>query len=335
MTVAGIATPVFTESEIRRTVAAIPPPQLIEMIEDGFVAHSDGRTVIPPIAEMSFDAPPGDVHVKYGYLLADPCYVIKIASGFYDNPRRGLLVSQGMMLLFDRSTGVPVAVLLDNGYLTRIRTAVAGAIAAKWLAPSDVSCIGIVGSGVQARLQLLWLKAVLDAREAMVLSRSEDRAAAYARDMVEEGFNVGVAADAQELGVKCDLIVTTTPSRRPLLQADDIRAGTHITAMGSDTLDKQELDPRILDRAHVVVADSREQARTRGEIAHALRQRLIDEDDLLELGDVISRKDPGRRSDAEITVADLTGVAVQDIQIAKAVCSHLGVGLDAGDAPGR
>ncbi|MDQ4142632.1 MAG: ornithine cyclodeaminase family protein, partial [Actinomycetota bacterium] len=316
---------VISESEIREAIAAISPRRLIEIIEQGFVSHSSGRTVVPPIAEMSFDTPPGDVHVKYGYLLDDPCYVIKIASGFYDNPERGLLVSQGMMLVFDRTTGVPLAILLDNGYLTRIRTAVAGAIAAKWLAPTKPRCIGIVGTGVQARLQLKWLGPVVDQREVLVLSRSPQGASAYVRDMGEVGFDVSIAKDARDLGQNCDLVITTTPSKEPLLHVDDVRLGTHITAMGSDTMHKQELDPAILGRAEVVVADSREQARVRGEIAHALRRKTIDEGRVLELGDVIAGKSRGRTSNRDITVADLTGVAVQDIQIAKAVCSHLGV----------
>lgn len=266
--------------------------------------------------------------MKYGYLLDDCVYVIKIASGFYDNPRRGLLVSQGMMLVFDRATGLPLAVLLDDGYLTRIRTAVAGAIAAKWLMPPNTRRIGIVGSGVQARLQLTWLAAAVDTRDVLVLARSTEGARAYAEDMHEVGFDVGIAADAREVGEACDLIVTTTPSKEPLLRVGEIRPGTHITAMGSDTLDKQELDPAILRRADVLVADSREQARVRGEVAHALRQGAIEEDRVLELGDVISGKSTGRRSDSDVTVADLTGVAVQDIQIAKTVCRRLGLEVD-------
>lgn len=320
---------VFSESRIRTAVAEIAPLKLISTIEDGFVAHSDGRSVVPPIAEMSFVEPPGDVHVKYGYMLDDSVYVIKIASGFYDNPRRGLLVSQGMMLVFDRATGVPLGVLLDDGYLTRIRTAVAGAVAAKWLTPSNPSRIGIVGSGVQARLQLMWLASVVQTRDVMVLGRTRGGADAYAKEMQEFGFKVDIAADARELGEACNLIVTTTPSKEPLLRLDEVRPGTHITAMGSDTLDKQELEPAVLARAEVVVADSREQARVRGEVAHALRQGIIQEDRVLELGDVISGKSPGRGSESDITIADLTGVAVQDIQIAKAACAHLGLDLDA------
>lgn len=321
-------TRVFTESQITAAIAQISPLELVAAVEAGFVAHSAGRAVVPPIAEMSFEDPPGDVHVKYGYLLDDPIYVIKIASGFYDNPRRGLLVSQGMMLVFDRATGVPIAVLLDDGYLTRIRTAVAGAIAAKWLIPANARRIGIVGSGVQARLQLMWLSPVVGIRDVMVLSRSAEGARAYAEEMHEVGFEVDIAADARELGEACDLIVTTTPSKKPLLLVDEIQPGTHITAMGSDTLDKQELDPAILTRADAVVVDSREQAHVRGEVAHALRHGAIEEDVVLELGDVISRKSRGRRSERDITVADLTGVAVQDIQIANAVCRHLGLEID-------
>lgn len=323
-----MATEVFTEADIRAALCDIPRERLIGEIELGFVAHSAGRAVVPPIAEMSFDEPPGDVHVKYGYLLDDPCYVIKVASGFYENPQRGLLVSQGMMLVFDRQSGLPFAVLLDGGYLTRIRTAVAGAIAAKWLAPSGVLNVGIVGSGVQARLQLMWLRCVADVGDVCVLSRSRDSAVLYQREMGEAGLDVGLARDEHDLAERSNVIVTTTPAKKPLLHAASVRRGTHITAIGSDTFDKQELDPAILARADLLVTDSRDQAQLRGEIAHALKEQVVGQGDVLELGEVISAKVHGRGAEEDLTVADLTGLAVQDIQIAKAVCRQLGLRLD-------
>jgi ornithine cyclodeaminase len=133
-----------------------------------------------------------------------------------------------------------------------------------------------------------------------------------------------VTQDARDVASTCDLIVTTTPATAPLLRADDIRPGTHITAVGSDTAVKQELDPAILAKADVVVADSIKQCRERGEIHHAIASGHVRQDRLAELGDVIAGKVAGRTSDGQITVADLTGVAVQDIQISKAVYETLG-----------
>jgi ornithine cyclodeaminase len=297
---------------------AVQTIDLIPIIEAGFVAYSEGKAVVPPVGELVFKDPPGDVHIKYGYLVDDDYYVIKIASGFYENPQLGLPSSNGMMLLFSQKTGEPLAILLDEGHLTDLRTAAAGAIAAKYLAP-EAERIGIVGTGMQARLQLQYLASVTACRDVIVWGRDKAKLARYQEDMEGLGFSVATTMEARDVGAACNLIVTATAATSPLLWADQIRAGTHITAMGSDTPEKQELDPRILEKADLVVADSVSQCLVRGEIAHALREGSIVKKDLVELGDVIAGKAAGRTAEHQITVADLTGVAVQDIQIAKAV----------------
>ena len=137
---------VVTLAEIREALAAIDP---LPLIEAGFAAYSRGEVVVPPVGELVFEDPPGDVHIKYGYVKGDDHYVIKIASGFVDNPKRGLPSGDGLMLVFSQKTGVLEAVLLDEGYLTNLRTAVAGAVVAKYLAPKKVSAAGILGAGVQ------------------------------------------------------------------------------------------------------------------------------------------------------------------------------------------
>lgn len=292
---------------------------LLPLMEEGFVAYSQGRVVVPPIGEMVFDEPPGDVHIKYGFLREDAYYVIKIASGFHENPTLGLPSGNGMMLLFDQRTGAPLAVLLDEGWLTEIRTAVAGAVAAKHLAPDPVTRIGMVGSGTQARLQLRWLEGITPCKQVMVLGKVPREVQAYAEDMTAAGYIVETTESAAELGAACNLIVTATPATRPILGPEQVQPGTHITAMGSDTPEKQELDCALVQKAERVVADSIEQCLIRGEISHALRGGFISKTGLTELGDVIAGAAPGRTSPEEITVADLTGVAVQDLQIAKAV----------------
>jgi ornithine cyclodeaminase len=292
---------------------------LMPMIEAGFVAYSQGRAVVPPVGELIFDHPPGEVHIKYGYLTGGDLYVIKIASGFSENSRLGLASGDGLMLLFSQQTGELEMILLDRGYLTDLRTAVAGAICARYLAPRNVERIGIVGTGQQARLQLHHLTSVTDCRDAIVWGRTSDKLASYQAEMSSVGFHVETTLDSDDVAASCNLIVTATAARAPLLFADQIRPGTHITAVGSDTPDKQELEPTILAKADRVVADSIAQCRIRGEIAHALRASSIDESALVELGDVISGKAASRTGEDEITIADLTGVAVQDIQIATTI----------------
>jgi ornithine cyclodeaminase len=306
--------------EIRDAVAAI---DIVPAIEAGFAAYSAGEAVVPPVGELIFKDPPGDVHIKYGYLTGDAYYVIKIASGFYENPSLNLPSGNGLMLLFNQKTGELLSILLDEGLLTDLRTAAAGAIAAKYLAP-HVHRIGILGTGVQARLQLLYLRDVTACRDVLVWGRDLVKLARYKAEMELEGFVVETTLVSHEVADSCNLIVTATASTAPLLWVDEIRIGTHITAVGADTPEKQELDPAILQQADLVIADSISQCVERGDIAHAIREGKILTEDLIELGHVISGQTPGRTSEDQITVADLTGVAVQDIQIAKAVYEATG-----------
>lgn len=298
----------------------LPRLDLLPAIEDAFARYSAGEAVVPPVGELLL--PGGDVHIKYGFLDGDPYYVVKIASGFYDNPRLGLPSSSGLMLLFRQRTGEPVAVLLDEGRLTDVRTAIAGAVAARHLAPPAARRIGIVGTGIQARLQLRHL-AGIGCRDVLVWGRGERQLADYRVEMAAAGFTVSATLDADEILASCDLVVTATPATTPILRAEALRPGTHITAVGSDTATKQELEVGILARADVVVADSRAQCRERGEIHHALAAGALAEDRVVELGDVVSGRAAGRTAEDQITVADLTGVAVQDIAIASAVYEAL------------
>ena len=307
---------VVTLAEIRKALDAIDP---LPLIEAGFAAYSRGEVVVPPVGELVFDDPPGDVHIKYGYIKGDDVYVIKIASGFVDNPQRGLPSGDGLMLVFSQKTGVLEAVLLDEGYLTNLRTAVAGAVVAKYLAPRNVPAVGIVGAGVQGRMQLEWLRRVRTFDTAVVWGIDEGELAAFRRDMERPGLKVRTTLRAEEVAAAANLIVTCTPSTRPLLEAAWIRPGTHITAVGSDTAAKQELDPAILAKADRIVVDSLSQSELRGEAYRAVSAGAIGRDRLVELGRVIEDETLRRSSDEETTVADLTGVAVQDIQISKAV----------------
>jgi ornithine cyclodeaminase len=310
---------ILSLSQIKEILGGIDVREIIHEIEDGFVAYSQGRVEVPPVGELIFDEPRGDVHIKYGYIHKDDYYVIKIASGFYDNSRIGLPTSSGMMLLFSRQTGVPLCILLDEGHLTQIRTAAAGAVAARYFAPRQVRRAGIFGAGVQGRLQLEYLRQVRDVREAVVWGIDRPELERYRQDMEAQGFAVRTTMDAEEIAATCTLIVTATPSCKPLLRAEMIRKGTHITAMGSDTPEKQELDPRILEMADRIVVDSIRQCLLRGEAFHALEAGVIQRERMVELGAAIRDPDLQRQSDEEITVVDLTGVAVQDIQISKAV----------------
>ncbi len=302
-------------AEIKERISKV---DLLSIIEQGFALYSQRRTVVPPVAELLLPKSRGEVHIKYGYIKGDDYYVIKIASGFADNAKYGLANNNGLMLVFSQKTAEVVAVLHDQGHLTDIRTAVAGAIAAKYLAAKNIHKIGIVGTSVQARLQLQYLQTVTDCKDVLVWGRSQAKLDLYKKDM-QGDFNIKTTLNIKDIAQNCNLIVSTTASKSALLFADDIQAGSHITAVGSDTAEKQELDAKILAKADLVVVDSIEQCKIRGEASQALRAGLITEGDMLELGEVILGKVAKRSDSNQITVADLTGVAVQDIQIAKAV----------------
>ena len=291
---------------------------LISAMEQGFIQYSNGNTVVPPVGELLFDEPKGEAHIKYGYIKNDDYYVIKIASGFYQNPQLGLASSQGLMLLFDQKTGVPKAVLLDEGHLTDLRTAAAGALVAKYFAPRDIKAIGIIGTGIQAKLQLLHLQKHTPSRQMWLWGRNKANVEKFKEELACD-FDIHIAASPGEVAQNSNLIVTTTPSEIALLNADDVQAGTHITAVGSDTVDKQELDSQLLSKAEIVVVDSIPQSQSRGEVYRAVQDGAIAESKVTELGLAIQKPSLQRTSEDQITIADLTGVAVQDIMISKAV----------------
>jgi ornithine cyclodeaminase len=291
---------------------------LFPIIRNGFVAYSEGKSVVPPVGELSFINPPGDVHIKYGYITGDKYYVIKIASGFYQNEKLGLSNGSGLMLIFDQRTGKNVALLSDEAYLTDVRTAVAGAICAQQFA-NEIHCIGVIGTGLQARMQVDYLKKITACRKVIVWGRNSEKSEEYKSYMMKLGFKVRICDSPKHVTDTCNLIITTTAATEPILFADDIQSGTHITAMGSDTPAKQELDSNIMKKADCVVADSISQCIDRGEISHALKDGKLTKNNIVELGHVLNGQHLGRTSQDQITVADLTGVAVQDIQIATAV----------------
>jgi ornithine cyclodeaminase len=309
-------TSVFYAEQIREIVDTL---DISEQIEQGFVAYSENHVVVPPVGELVFEEPPGDTHIKYGYIRDDDYFVIKIASGFYENHRLNLPSSSGLMLLLSQKTGMLVSILIDDGYLTNVRTAIAGQVVAKYLAPKEVTGIGVFGAGIQARLQVEYLKPVTGCRKVVVWGRENSDLDSYRSDMETKGYTVETTRDAGTVTSQCNVLITATPSRTPLILADQLLPGTHITALGADTPEKQELDSDILKRADIIVADSIEQCLTRGEIHKAVTAGSIDPGRVIELGTVISKPGMGRTSGSQLTVADLTGVAVQDIQIAKAV----------------
>ena len=313
-------TKIYTLEQIKNVVETM---DFSTKIEQGFIAYSNGQVIVPPVGELIFEDPPGDTHIKYGYIKGDEYYVIKIASGFYQNAKINLPSSSGLMLVFSQKTGVLETILLDEGFLTNIRTAVAGEIVAKYMAPKKISTIGVFGTGTMARMQVKALQTVTNCKRLIVWGRSEPSLEAYKNDMEADGFEVHTTMESVDVTEASNLILMTTPSSVPLIDVSQIKKGTHITAMGSDTAEKQELDTKILLMADIVVADSLNQCQERGEVYKALLASDLKLDKVIELGHAIKSGNRIRTSEDQVTVADLTGVAVQDVQIAKVVSAAL------------
>lgn len=307
---------IFYETQIKATVDL---DVAIQEVEKALAAYSAGRAVLPGVINLDLPEVEGEVHVKAAYVKGEKYYVIKVASGFYRNPELGLPVGNGLMLAFLANTGELAAILLDNGYLTELRTAAAGAVAAKYLARKDLEKVAVIGSGVQARFQLEALARVRNFKKVAVWSRNPQNVRKYVEEMKNAfpGVEFIPENSAERAVYGADLLITATPSRHPIVRADWLKPGVHITAMGSDGPEKQELYPEVLARADKVYCDSTVQCRRLGEVHHALEAGLVDEGKITgELGEIILGRKPARETEREITVADLTGLGVQDAAVA-------------------
>ncbi|MGA9811895.1 MAG: hypothetical protein WBQ64_03900 [Terriglobales bacterium] len=345
---------ILREPEIR---ALLDPRSCIAAMEQAFAAYSTGRAQLPAVIHL--DVPEnevpggtaaqnrGEIHVKAGYLNGGPYYAVKIVSGFPNNPQLGLPANDGMIVVFDAHTGAPAAFLLDNGFITDFRTGAAGAVAAKYLARAEISIVAVVGTGAQARHQVEMLALVRSFDEVRVWGRDLDKARARADDLTKRRAEESTSK-ASDMSVRpthpikrggqlpacnflvsesvraavdgADVVITVTASREPLVRAAWLKPGVTVIAVGSDGPDKQELDVDVLARADKIVADSIPQCLRLGEIHHAVERGSIAKEKLYaELGEITAGLKPGRTSETEIIVCDLTGVGVQDVAAASLV----------------
>jgi ectoine utilization protein EutC len=328
---------ILTEAELRRCVEL--DGEVIDAVADAFTALAAGRVMMPPVLHMDLPEAHGEVDVKTAYVSGLPSFALKVSPGFFDNPRLGLPSVSGMMMLLSATTGRLEALHLDNGYLTDVRTAAAGAVAARHLARHDARVAGVIGAGVQARLQMAALAKVRPLERILVWARDGAKADACADDLAGRlGLEAIAVNSAERLVLEADVVVTTTPARDPLVVADWLHPGLHITAIGSDAPDKNELHPAVLERADLLVCDARAQCARLGELHHALEQGI--QLPTTELGEITGGARPGRTGDDQITVCDLTGTGVQDTAIAllawrKAAAQGLGVTIVEGGPAGN
>jgi ornithine cyclodeaminase len=290
--------------------------RVLVAVREALIWQAEGKVQSPLPGRLLFTEPRGDCHIKYGHVAGSPTFAIKVATGFYGNPRHGLQASHGLVLIFDARTGAPTALFRDDGWLTAWRTAAATAIAAATLVPAEVSAIGVLGTGLQASLAIEWLTDTLGDREFVVWGRNADKSAALARSALASGRRAVSVVKVEDLLVRCNVVVTATPSERALFGHQQVRPGTHLVGVGADSPGKQELPTEIFRRAAHVLTDDHAQCLDHGDYGAAVRAGAIRGDADVMLGKVLSGRVRLARKDQDITIVDLTGIAAEDIAIA-------------------
>ncbi|GGC09248.1 cyclodeaminase [Marinobacterium zhoushanense] len=307
---------ILTESELRQCVAL--SAELNDVIADAFARLAEPGVVMPPVLSMDLPAVNGEVDIKTAWVPGVDNFAIKVSPGFFDNPAKGLASLNGLMVLLSADTGMVTAVLLDNGYLTDLRTAAAGGVAARYLAPQQVHTAGVIGTGVQARLQVEALLLERSIERLLVWGRDADKAAEYAAEQSRSlKLPVSVADSVEMLVQESQVVITTTPARQPLIRAEWLHPGLHITAMGSDSPLKNEIAPQVLADADILIVDRLSQSLERGELRTAVSTGVLSASIALpELSALCAGQHPGRSAEDQISVCDLTGTGVQDTVIA-------------------
>jgi ornithine cyclodeaminase len=294
---------------------------LIRLIA-GFEAFSAGRVQLPPAQQFAFTQAEGDCCIKSAWIEGSETFCVKISTGFYHNPSLGLTSNDGLNLVFSAQTGQPLVLLNDHGWLTGMRTALAGRIAAQLLLPKRVERIAIFGTGLQAELQLRQLLDLTPCREVIVWGRSEASLVRFREQLSDTDIQLVTTTREQQAASGASVIVTATPSTVPLVLAEWVQPGTHITAVGADSPGKQELDAKLVAKADCIVADSLKQCRAYGELSR-LPTELRESQKVIELGCLLSDRSQYVRSETDITLADLSGLGVQDAQISASILAQL------------
>ncbi len=314
--------PFFTAEDIRR---ALPMREAIEAMRAAFIAFSEGRAHIPQRLSISIPEQEGITLVMPGYVPPD-ALGLKVVSVFPRNPARGLPTLSALVVMLDPETGAPAA-LLDGAFLTAWRTGAASGLATDLLARPDAESLALIGAGAQARTQLRAVAAVRSLRRVRVYSRTPARAQALIEELRgQEGIpeDIAVAPTPEAAVAEADIVCTATNSSVPVFDGRALQPGTHINAIGSFTLEMRELDEETFRRAARVVVDSRAAALAEaGEVVWAIRQGILREADLVELGEIAAGRRPGRERPEEITLFKSVGLAVQDLVAAQRVWQRI------------
>ncbi|HEY0511510.1 MAG TPA: ornithine cyclodeaminase family protein [Thermoanaerobaculia bacterium] len=322
----------ITYEEIRSLVRL---EDVIDPVRESFKSYSRGRANIPAVQHLEMPARKGGaLHIKTGHVEPLDFCLVKVASTFPENTRRVSPTPSinGVIVIFSALDGEPLAVIEDRAWITQLRTAGAGAVAAEALARPDVRTLGVVGSGTQARLQA---DAVLHAcpgiRKVLVWGRTADPARRFAEGLRARypDLEVEMKGSPEAVARPADVLVTATYATEPIVRGEWLAEGVLVIGMGADSIHKRELDPEVLLRADKVYVDSRSQNEILAEVGHGIRTGLFDAGRIdAEIGDVLIAAEegrPGRTSESERIVCKLTGVAVQEIFVCDFLLRSFGV----------
>jgi ornithine cyclodeaminase len=311
---------IFPKDQIEEVINT---SEIIDAIENGFKLLDENKVVLGPVAHLSL--PDSAIfHGKYGYVKGDSIFVMKAGCYVPKNKLRGDSSIKSSMQIFDIATGELKALLLDQGLLTNLRTAAAGAVSAKYLSRENVDSIGIIGTGTQARLQLRYILEVLKTKKVIIWGRNPSHANEFKTEISKDlsDITLEVAGEAKTVCENSELIITTTSATDPIVKSEWIKSGTTIIAVGADASGKQELDSRLVSDAELLITDLKSQCLDHGEISHAYNSGFITESTPRNLGNIINDSN-FMRNESDIAIIDLTGVAIQDIQITKLIYKKL------------
>lgn len=306
---------ILTSNQVREL---IDMKDALKAVENAFILYDKNLVQMPAKIYLHLDKYEGDFRAMPAYIEGMEACGLKWVSVHPKNSRFGLPCVMAVFILSDPKTGFPLCIM-DATLITNLRTGAAGAVAAKYLARKNSHIVGLIGCGVQARTQLLALKELFKIKLVYVWGLKKEYVKKFLRDTRYLDFNMEIKDKISDWLRQADIVVTATPSRRPLVKSDWIKDGTHINAIGADAKGKEELDPRLLKRAKIVV-DDRGQAAHSGEINVPLAKRIISQKDIYAtLGEVLTGKRKGRINSKEVTIFDSTGLAIQDVAVANLV----------------
>jgi ornithine cyclodeaminase len=310
------AFPIYTFDQI---APLLDRKGVIDAVCVALIKQSEGAVQSPMPGQLVFEEAYGDCHIKFGHMTGAPSFAIKVATGFYDNGKRGLPVNNGLTLMLDAETGAPQCLFQDGGWMTAWRTAAATALAANCLSPKANPVIGIIGTGLQAQLAVEWIKELMPDAAFILLGRDLERTKAVA-------VKCGTLAETaiETLMAKSDIVITATPSGSALFDAALARPGMHFVGLGADGEEKQELPTALFGRATHILVDDLKQCVQLSDFGRAVREGVVLAGAGKPLGYLLNGKTPITRQSEDITLVDLTGLAAQDIAIANWFRERLG-----------